>query len=171
MNPEDLKDSTPEDVARQLFSREPMAPNSCQILAYDSGGDMTYIFEVLNIILLEGMNIVSNGFNNIDFNNLTCEHISSMNPWFRSLGFKINVDEYNNKDDRELFKEYYCRIVIRACDEMFFKIKRINKSYHFVLGGDYLDMNRQKTNLKDLYCIFNHSNKTFKISFDFHIAC
>ena len=103
-NESDLVDCSPEMIAHQLFTKEPKDPCSHQIIAYDSGSDLTYIFEILITILLEGLNILTGGLTDADLSGFNQEHIIGLNPWFNSLGFKIIVTTKNEKDKDDTSK-------------------------------------------------------------------
>jgi hypothetical protein len=165
---DNLEGQTPEEIAEALFTHEPKEENSCQLISEKEIVDLPYIFEILTIILLEGLEILAGDLSTVNLNNLTCDHISSLNPWFWSLGFNINVAVYDNSAV-EMIKKRYCKILIRdKLQEVFFDMKNIKKNYHFLLNGDELEQNKHKSNLKDLYSVFITGDKYFKISFDFH---
>lgn len=159
---------SPKDIAMALFTQGPKDPCSHLILAHQDGSDTTYIFEILITILLEALDILSNGLENADLKNFTADHITCLDPWFKSIGFTVSVNTYN-KDNRDGYKDYYCRAMVRTpLYESFFEYKNVNKNYHFMLNGDQLQANRNKTNLKELSCIFADDNDLiYKISFDY----
>ena len=52
----------------------------------------------------------------------------------------------------------------------FFIMKDLeNKPYHFLLNGQYLEMNKQKIFLKDIYGIIDAVDYIYCIMFDFYI--
>ena len=64
MNPTELdinklKGQSPEEIAHEIFTKEPMPECSCQIVAADSNTDIPTIFEILVIILMEGLETLS----------------------------------------------------------------------------------------------------------------
>ena len=85
----DLNDFSPEMIAYELFTKDAKAPCSHQILAYQDGGDLTYLFEILITVLLEGLNIFTGGLKDTDLNDFTKTHITSLNPWFQSIGLLL----------------------------------------------------------------------------------
>lgn len=167
---ENINDFSPEMIAQAIFTKDPKNPCSHQILALQEGTDLTYIFEILVTILLEGLNILTGDLKEADLSNFSVSFISSLNPWFNSLGFNINV-RIENETEKELYQEYYCRTVINnELNETLFIIKNIqDKSYHFLLNGQYLDQNKAKTNLKDIFGIFNVNDDVYCITFDHYI--
>ncbi|QKF93964.1 hypothetical protein QKU48_gp0506 [Fadolivirus algeromassiliense] len=168
INAEDVEEFTPEGIAYNIFTSEPKQPCSCQLVSDETTVDITYLFEILLIILMEGLELFTGDLSKANLNELTTNHISSLNPWFRSLGFNIKVTEYTTTDT-DLFNKQYCKIVVKdKLQEMFFKMKGIEKNYHFLLNGDNLEENKQKTNLKDLHTICIIKDKVFKISFEFY---
>lgn len=165
---------SPEMIAREIFIKNPKDPCSYRIIPKQENIDLTYIFEILITILLEGLDILTNGLRNVDLTNFDSDHILSLNPWFNSLGFSISVDFYNDKnnsgnDSRE-YEEYYCKTIINNRENnTFFIMKNIEaKSYHFFLNGKFLESNRKKESLNELYGIFTTNDKIYKISFDFY---
>lgn len=168
IDPEDLESFTPEGIAHNIFTKEPKNPCSCQLVAEQDSMDITYLFEILSIILMEGLEIFTGDLSKSNLNALSISHIDSLNPWFRSIGFDILVSEHNVSNNTE-YNKHYCKIMIRdKLQEIFFEMKNIDKNYHFVLNGDSLDENKHKTNLKDLHLICIIGDKVFKISFKFH---
>ena len=172
LNIDELEDYTPEGIAHTLFTHEPKPENSCQIIAEEELADLTYIFEILTIILMEGLETLSGDLSTANLVHLSHEHFDSLNPWFWSLGFNINIQVYNKEtDDVNLYNKHYSKIIIKdKLQEMLFEIKNITKNYHFFLNGDNLEENKHKTDLKDLHAILINDNVVFKISFDFHYS-
>ena len=169
MNITELENFTPEGIAQSLFTHEPGLENSYQIIAEQELADLPYIFEILTIILMEGLEILTGGDLSIaNLENLSSEHIFALNPWFKSLGFSINVNVFNeNEDDKSLYDKHYSKIIIKdKAHGIIFEAKDINKNYHFFLNGDYLEENENKVNLKDLHAILLNDDTIFKISFD-----
>ena len=162
----ELKDSSPKAIARYLFLSPPDEPCSNQLLTFQDQTDNIYIFEILLIILLEGFNVLTNGFKNVNFDEFTEEHLDGMNPWFKSLGFKLKISSIDC-ECKEFYKEFFCRILLRnKKTESWFAFKNIQIPYTFSINGDYLQQNKNKKNLKDLYGIFILGNTVFKIAFD-----
>lgn len=168
-----LEDLSPEKIAEIIFNQQPTPPNSRQLIIYqEKEVDLIYLFEILITILMEGFEIFTNGFQSIDLRKFTIEHILSLNPWFHSIGFSISSNEYD-KNDKNLYKDYYCKIIIRTqLYNSFFIMKNINKKYHFLINGPYLEINKKKKKLKELYAIFLNDvlNKVFIIYFDTFIS-
>ena len=129
LNVNELIDYTPEGIANALFTQEPKPENSCQIIADQELASLTYIFEILTIILMEGLETLAGNLSSANLQNLSHEHISALNPWFWSLGFNINADIYDkNSVDASCYNKYYCKIIIRdKLQEILFEIKNINK--------------------------------------------
>lgn len=168
IDPEELENFTPENIAKFLFTKEPKLPCSCQIIAEQNLSDLPYIFEILLIIFLEGLEILTGDLSQTNLENFTEEHITILNPWFQSLGFNIKVKSTDFKN-KELFKGYYCKTIIKdKLQKIYFELKQINKNYHFFLNGDYLEENKKKKNLNELFTVFISGKEIFKISFDFY---
>lgn len=176
LNIDELVDYTPEEIAHALFTHEPKPENSCQIIAEQELANMTYIFEILMIILMEGLEILTGNLSTANLVNLSCDHVMALNPWFLSLGFNINVNIYNKGTDAiNLYNKHYCKIIIKdKLQKILFgpllevEIKNINKNYHFFINGDDFEENKHKNELKNLHAILINDNVIFKISFDFN---
>ena len=57
--------STPEDIAQEIFSDEPKPPKSYGIISEDQDQDYSYGFEILLIILFEGLDIMVEGLDKL----------------------------------------------------------------------------------------------------------
>ena len=161
---------SPEMIAHEIFTKDAKTPCSHQILAYQEGTDLTYIYEILITILLEGLNIMTGGLKEVDLSGFTASHITILNPWFKSIGFDIKVETIDSSD-KDSYDEYYCRAVINdKINETFFIMKKMmDRSYHFLLNGQNLQANKEKQYLKDIYGIFSNDDVVYKISFDFYV--
>lgn len=168
IDPNQLEGFTPERIARELFTKDPMQECSCQIVAEQEKTDIIYIFEILSIILLEGLEIIVGDLSKANLDNLNKELVMDLNPWFKSLGFKLNVQTFDFKD-KDLYSKYYCKIIIRdILHEVIFEYKNIPKNYYFFINGDNLEENKKKVNLKELFGVFIIKDNVFKVLFDFH---
>jgi hypothetical protein len=164
----ELESNTPEEVAMTIFNSNPKSPCSYQIIAEQQQSDITYIFEILITILMEGFLILTGDIYDLDFNNLTDEHISSLNPWFKSLGFRVKSSIYT-MDEKELCDKYYCNILIKNKQtDVIFEAKKIYKPYHFMLNGYCLKEYKDQLELNKFYAVIKSSNIIHKISFDFY---
>lgn len=164
-----LSHLTPEEIAQILFTQEPKNSFSHQIIAEKEIADVACIFEILMIILMEGLEIITGDLSKAKLENLTCNHLLALNPWFNSLGFEIkNVESFIVKTDESLYNNYYCKTIPRdTLHASFFQMKNINKNYHFFLNGP--ELIKPKTDLKDLHSIFVNQDTIFKIVFDFMV--
>jgi hypothetical protein len=186
-NYENARMTTPEDLARQLFNEQPGEPCSKQILpytkTYDEDDKLTFIFEILITIYLEGfMNIMEilketnkEEFKNIKDNekdyqiykNITLDDLNFPQPWFNSFGFKIIITEYdrnNRKEYKRNVKPFsYCRILLSfdPQDRIQFILKNIQNKYHFILNASY----KTSKNLEDIFATLSKGDKFYKISF------
>lgn|SRR3972149_1763787 len=169
VNLSDLDDYSPEGIAKAIFSNGPRPPFSYQIIAEQEEADFLYIFEILIIILLEGLEILSGDLSKANFDNFTKEHLTILAPWFKSLGFDLSIRLCDEKD-KESYKQYYCKILLNdTMNQMLFKLENIDKNYHFLINGNTLEENENKTNLKDLYAILSLNGVTYCINFGFHV--
>jgi hypothetical protein len=167
VNLNELKDYSPEGISQTIFHNEPNAPFSYQIIAEQDQANLTYIFEILIIILLEGLEILTGDLSQANLSNFNKDHLTILNPWFRSLGFDINVNTYDEKD-KESYNKYYCRVLFNdKLNKMLFKIQNIDKNYHFLVNGNTLEENENKINLNELYGILSLNGITYCISFNF----
>lgn len=125
---DELVDLDPESIAYVLFEREPRAEGFWTIIG--EGISVAYCFEILLIILLEGMNKICDGLDTIDASQINDDHILFANPWLKSINYRISIEHGNLHD-------YHCRILLKNNDtKSFFDQRNINKNYHFVLKGD-----------------------------------
>lgn len=162
-----LEEFTPEKLAQTIFTADPGDPCTNQILAYQPGEDVSYIFEILCIIMLEGMNILSDGLKDSDINMLTESHIENLNPWFHSLGFHVNVFSFDD-NEKDFIPDYYCRILVNSgiYKDIFEYRNMSHKAYHFFINGDFMEENQEKNKLEDLSAIFSKStNEKYLITF------
>ena len=163
---------TPDQIAEALFSQDPKDPNSFQILARpdtNNTGDMTYIFEILVTIMLEGLECLSGGdLNNFDMDDFSEDYIETLGPWFNSICFNIKVDVFDQSNMYKC-KKYYCKSIIKnEQTAQIFQQNNVGKNYHFLLNGQYEEYNKNLTELSELYTIFINKDKIYKISFDFY---
>jgi hypothetical protein len=169
---EDLNGYSPERIAQAIFSKKPEPPLTQQLMLDPTQADIdpSYIVEILMTVLLEGLDIFTGGLKEADLSNFNSQLITAMNPWFNSLGFNIKVATVD-QEDKDLYEEFYCRAVLnRGSTQALFTINNVeDRSYHFLLNGTYLEMNRAKTNVSDLYGVFTEQDKAYLISFDFFI--
>ena len=127
------------------------------------------IFEILVIILMEGLETLSGDLSKADLTNLSIDHLIMLTPWFKSLGFSMKVDTFPSQE-KDSFSGYYCKILVRdKINEVIFSMRDIVKNYHFFLNGDCLEENKQKKKLNELHSIFINGDTVYKISFDFYI--
>ena len=168
INPEELEEFSPERLAHTIFSTDPKPPCSNQIIALQDGADLTYIFQILVTVFMEGFEMFTEGFENMDLTKFTTDHITSFDPWFRSLGFKI-VTDTTDITNKEYYQDYYCKIIIKTqLYENLFIMKGIeHKKYHFLLNGPHMEQNKKKDKIKDLKAVFinDATDTVFIISF------
>lgn len=174
MNPNELdinklKGQSPEEIAREIFTKEPMPECSCQIVAEDSNTDVQTVFEILIITLMEGLETLSGDLSQANLGNLSIDHLTMLNPWFKSLGFNMKVETFP-LEDKESYSKYYCKILVKdKLNEIIFTARDIEKNYHFFLNGDCLEENKQKNKLSELHSIFINGNTVYKIMFNFYL--
>lgn len=162
---ENVEELTPEEIAKHLFTREPKEKVSYGITYDDCIDDPEYVFEILIIICLEGLEITSGGnLSQVNLDLVTAQGIESLNLWFRSMRLKINCEEVEyNEENKIKFSNNYCNVYIRdSLYEGLFEFKKISKNYMFTFNGNYSPQEK----LKDIYAKYVYKNKIFIISFD-----
>ena len=180
---DDAVSGSPEDLAKQLFSKEPESPCSKQILTYSAKSDpdaTSFVFEILLTIYLEGfMNILdvikqnsAGEDNDISMNqqaykNMDINDLQFPEPWFKSFGFSINIKEYTRENTKEIDKLKslsYCRILLSfdSKDIFYFLTRKIDKKYTFILSGSYRPTNK----LEKIYALLSKDDKLYQISFN-----
>jgi hypothetical protein len=148
-------------------------------------------FEILLNIYMEGItrismlnkilnNVEIDNFNYDDINvyNINLESLNYLNPWFNSLGFKLDIKEFEEKQFN--IKNHYCRIILKSNphDHTYFIYKKIDLPYHFLINGSsgiireksdaFLsngDNKKEITKITEMYAIFQKP-KNYKIKKD-----
>ena len=162
---------TPEELADELFSYAPLEECSFHMQQDMDTTDTYLIFEILLTTYLEGIIRFEKKLTRELLQNITTEYLESLNPWFKSIFFKININkyEYKNKED---YSGYYCKIMLRCLDEVFFEMKSLEKDYHFILKGCVIDVLRSIQDITqiDLFRgILEVGNDVYEISFSYYI--
>lgn len=162
----DLCDYSPLHIAQTIFNKPYQPPKSYCILNYDENSNVSIMFEILLTIYMEGINILLNGWNNLNLDELSEDLLFTPNPWFNSLGFKLNIFEINkNLTDFDFYKNYYCKIKLKLDEPVFFEMKNIDNDYHFVINGDFYHENKNENNIENLFAIYIYKNKIYQIQF------
>lgn len=165
-NIDNLDDMSPKDIAIHIFNKEPQKPYTYQIISSETQDDITFIFEIGLVILLEGFNILIGDLDKANLSNFTIDHIKNMNPWFKSLGFEIHVSEHN-VNDKDSLNKYYCNILLKENNTKYiFEKNNIENNYHFFINEMYFK-GHSFNKLSEIYAIFFVNNVFFKINFDF----
>ena len=160
---------SPKELVEYLFSNDPLPPNTIQLSSDDNDGeeeDACYVFQLLSNILMESIGYLTNDFTNLNLNDFNSSFINNLNPYFKSMGFTINVKEYDKND--ETYKDYYSRVILKNSDyETFFIMKNINKPFHFLLNGNGSHFNDNKSRpLHELALTFYRDNIVFYITYN-----
>ena len=153
-----MSSQTPYELAKNIFTQEPQKPYSKLFELDNKNEDVSYLFEVVLNIMLEGMEILTNGLNTTDFTQFNEDYILNLNPWLESLGVKVNVKQINSDTD------YYCKIIINNNSwKTYYKMKNINKNFHFLLSQNY---NKQAYDKLESYkSIFINNTTIYQIYF------
>jgi len=152
---------TPEQIIYNLLQKEPEEPCSNLLLlsaSENTGEDNEYIFEVLATMLLEAFDIYYGGLDKANMMIFSVDHVKSVIPWFKSIGFTISIHEADSEPD------YYCRVIIKNQKyKSFFTKNKINKNYHFLKNST---QNVYNDNIKDIVMLFSINNKLYVINFE-----
>jgi hypothetical protein len=163
---DEMDDFSPEAIAEYLFTQNPQPPNSCKIITTQRDVDITFIFEILMTIFWEGIDILVDGLDTIKLEDITKEVIVGLNPWINSIGFNMYVKIVDYSDQKS-YEEYYCKILTKHMHSTWFSVKGIETNYTFNLNGNFLEVNRQKTNLSELFAILKIGSNALLLSFDY----
>ena len=102
---------TPKQIAELIFNSDPREKKYYNFSIYDDDEDLdtSFIFEILIEILFESFDILTDGLNNINIDEITEFMINSLDPWFNSFGFSIHAKEHNISTK---FDNNYCTTII-----------------------------------------------------------
>lgn len=160
----------PEEIAEIIFKEQPLEPKSYQLYCESELDDtltIVDVFEIFVIIMMEGIFIKFGSITKETLNLFNEQTINSLQPYFKSLGYKTNIDVITSQET-EQYNDFYCRIILR-CDpswNAYFEMHpEIEKDYRFIFGGNSPKLNGEKCTLNNLYAIFSHKNLVYKISF------
>lgn len=162
-NLNNIMELDPKAIAQKIFTEEPKSRCHYGFFSEDAN-DVSMIFEILLSIMMEGFSILTNSFDGyLDGKTITPNDLLSVSPWFESIGFRLDVSI-----DNGLYDDVYCKIILN--DNIYrglFMFKQIESNYHFILNGDKLNDNREKTNLDELIAALkiNNQQETLLISF------
>jgi hypothetical protein len=172
--PDDLQEHTISTLVETIFNEPPKDPSSIPLIRVDEA-DHEYVFEILLNVLMEAFCHFMPSFDDVDWDDFSVNHITIMNPWFKSLGFEIMVDEVPTSDYMEHLSKglecHYCRTIINTGDDgRIFTMKNIKSKFHFLLNSMTRTPEYQSgcTKLDDYYTIFEAGSSTFKIRFKLH---
>lgn len=170
MSDDNYATHTPKQIAKNIFSKAAEEPLSKQLFISEEGSDLSYIFEIMLTILVEGLDIFTKGLNVYDLSSFSEENITMLNPWMNSMGFKVKA-QCVEEEYTEEYSKYYCRVILNKDEykELFVINEVENVTYHFLLNGTFLDENKKQQDLDKLFAIFINNEKVYKISFNFFI--
>lgn len=177
---ENLSTSSPEDVAKKIFSSVPQSPGSICILPYSNNTEndaVSFNFEILLTIYMEGfmniLDVIKNNYleqnpeaigkkqyelENLIYADISDEDLKFPEPWFKSFGYNIDIN-----DVQSVKMQPYCRILLSfdPKDRIHFLMKEIKSRYHFILSRNYKPTN----DIKKIYACLQKGKKTYYISF------
>lgn len=153
----------PQDIARTLFNGQPQTENSIEFVNAEQSDPVT-LFEILLHILAEGLVIKSNA----PPSNHTIDSIMCLEPYFRSIGFRLVVEQFA-KNPREAYGKYYCRTIFRTpTNVVLFEAKHLDIDYHFLINGDTYDENMETQQISQLFTIVESQQPDAIFSVHFH---
>lgn len=188
-NIDNAESGSPEQIAKQLYSKKPGDSCSICLLPYSESLDndaASFNFEILLTIYFEGFmnildviklnylseNMIDNNIKDFEidnklYKNTTIDDLKSPEPWFRSFGYTIIITEYGPESKREFNNKIkplsYCRALLSfdPKDRLQFLIKGIPSRYTFILNGSY----KPTSDLEKIYAILSKNDNYYKISF------
>lgn len=159
---------SPQDIAKKIFTEEPKKPLT-NVIGVENSPDMSFVYEILLNILLEGLDLVTEDLNNYDYDNFNEKSILFFNPWFYSMGFTICVKKYH-KSEIDKYKDYYCKTITKNKEyENYFIMKNLNNNYHFMINPKYMNSCNKKT-LEEFHTVFQVNNDIYKIWFTDYVG-
>jgi len=157
-------EATPKNIAQMLFTMNYKDPDTYQIVADEDLNDVYCVFEVLLDILMEGFDILSGGLDKINTSMINAEHFEGLDPWFRSIGFKIYIDTCEYDDKFIIGSTNYCKILLNdENNKSLFEFKQIKNNFHYWLNAR---RNEDLNSLPDIYAVYINGNVVIKIWFD-----
>ena len=106
---------TPEMIAEKLFGEPAKEKSKYGFMHEDESGEIEYIFEILLVICLEGLEILCGDLSSYDMSKFSKESIGYLNPWFQSLGFNAKCSEFDHNQENKLINSNnYCNIYINS---------------------------------------------------------
>jgi hypothetical protein len=154
-------------LSQVLASSQPKDPCT-QVVQLPSDLKNVDLFEFALNVLLEIMCIKTDDFKNVDLSSMT-NVFKEYSPYLASIGFILHVEEYSrmNPEHTDQINNHYCRICLRRIEENLFTVLRTNKSFNFLMGGNYINVDLDQIELNKFYAIFySKNNVTIKISFE-----
>ena len=152
------KTYTEDELTNIIFSSYPKDPNSIEFIAYHDNMDtdkVSFIFEILINIYMKAIlnsknlfSILSKHFGNDEESDTTDKinvySIEKINldlpePWFKSFGYFVLVNEYDPDDFNDNYKHNYCKILLRdnPLDKSIYIFRNIKEPFHFILNSKY----------------------------------
>lgn len=143
-----------------LFSSPPKPEKSIGFIRSDDSDPVT-LFEILLHIMAEGL-VMDHG---TPPSYHTTESIMQLDPYFRSIGFHVEVEQFP-KTPRDPYGKYYCRTIFRTpSNAALFEAKNLESSYHFLVNGDAYDENINIQQLDQLFTILESQNDVYTVKF------
>lgn len=118
-----------ETLAKKIFNSD---NDKIDIQLDNINGDDVYIFQLLINIIMNGIYIIYG--ENFDIKLFSEEIVTKLNKWLSKINYKVIIDSFN---DYPLIP-YYCRIILKKIDEIFFMIHNIDSKYHFTINRSFV---------------------------------
>ncbi len=156
-----IEEATVESIAKLLFSDRPK--NIGQYQLFPSESDPELLFEILLTLFMEGIMILNNNLEEIDFNSIDSsilhKKMCDLEEWFRTISYDLFIDKID-RDNRD--NNHYCKILLKSTDSSYFVMKNIDKSYTFIINGD---TDTSLSRLEDYKALFISNNTAYRIWF------
>lgn len=163
----------PKQLSNLLFSDLPKDPHSISILDNDKHQfEPVELSELLINILFYGLEIMHDDFKTINIDDLSSDDFNALSPWFESMGYKVNSNEYNIQSykDGELFGLYYAKIVLNQGNNKFFFKNSDLEDFRFIFNGDIDIQNPPFNELNEFKYLLLTTHKAILLSFsNYHL--
>jgi len=159
-----------ESVVRELFSGNPPPEGRYQLLPEDANGDLGLVFEILITVLLEALVFLNDGTLDLESSgtDLLDKVFNQLKPYFESIKYKLIVEsktllcDANDTVINMLSPYRYCKVLIASMNREYFREKKLNKEYTFLLNPAPIE----RVRLDEYYALFVIGHKAYKLRFE-----
>lgn len=168
-----------EEIFCKIFSKYPEEFNTIKLDHYCLETDDEAKFEIFLNIYMLAMTRCSSLIEILETkipndNIINCEELIDINlieenilkipsKWFNSVGYSLNVSEFDKEILNYDSSEYYCRILLKEASLDYFIKNEILIQYFFLLNSKY--KNGQNINRMKALLISPKDNKHYSINF------